>query len=558
MPLAELSFQMDKVKKRYSTQFSVLALVKNEKGEVVTRVSQDYPLQGKLERLESLKKGNFDFTKAFTLAPGKYKLETVVYDFESGKTSVQTRNLLVPAPLPNLAISSLTLIKRLESSGVNKPSDDKPLLTTNGRIVPNLGDAVNAVTEKVLGFYLVAYTKDKATLTLEFLQSGEVVAQTVMDLPAPDDKGRIAHLFSVPAESFGSGEYQARAVVQQGDTQAADSAQFTILNPNPTKQIATPAAQAMPAPAATTNEVAATVAPPAPPISTVGISAAVVATTKTIASKNSSATAINIPELLGEVEKNGSALFQNLLGFTYQLRKVHHVLNDAGEPTKEEFQDYETYPVRGRHVLIKIAENGKKLAEWEVEQERKRAGGELERAENEVKSEGPNYLTAAISGSYRGKSAGLLIDPTAFLRASDFLDPRLETLEGREMIVLDFLPRLGAKLPLTKAFVGNLSGTIWIDAIDKVLVRLEAKNVIPGVDKNGKPLRISPDPKLVYQQTKQPSGEWFPTIIRLNADGDGSAFYGLNWDVVFEFKDYRKFKTGSEKEKIITPPEKKP
>ena len=126
------------------------------------------------------------------------------------------------------------------------------------------------------------------------------------------------------------------------------------------------------------------------------------------------------------------------------------------------------------------------------------------------------------------------------------------------MIVLDFLPRLGAKLPLTKAFVGNLSGTIWIDAIDKVLVRLEAKNVIPGVNKNGKPLRISPDPKLVYQQTKQPSGEWFPTIIRLNADGDGSAFYGLNWDVVFEFKDYRKFKTGSEKEKIITPPEKKP
>ncbi len=124
------------------------------------------------------------------------------------------------------------------------------------------------------------------------------------------------------------------------------------------------------------------------------------------------------------------------------------------------------------------------------------------------------------------------------------------------MIVLDFLPRLGAKLPITKAFIGNLTGTIWIDAMDKMLVRLEAKNIIPGVDKNGKPLRFSPEPKLVYQQAKQPGGEWFPNVIRMNADGDASAFYGLNWDVVFEFKDYRKFNAMGEQEKAV-PPEKK-
>jgi VWFA-related protein len=561
VPLAELSFQADKVKKLYSTHFSVLGLIKNEKGEVVARVSQDYPLQGKLERLESLKKGHLDFTKAFALAPGKYHLQTVVYDFDSGKTSVQARPLIVPAPQPTLAISSLTLIRKLDSAGLNKPSADKPLVTTSGRIIPNLGEMVDAAQEKMLGFYVVAYTnsKDKTTLTLEFLQSGEVVANITLDLPAPDEKGRIAHVFSVPTDSFSTGEYQARAIVKQGNAQATESTRLTIVNPNPTKKEA-PKAQTMPAPveAAAPAEVAAPVVPVAPPISTVGMSAAVLNATKALSSKSTTATAINIPDLLIEVEKNGSALFQSLLGFTYQLRKVHHVLNDAGEPTKEEFYDYEAYPVRGRHVLIKIADNGKKLAEWEVEQERKRAGGELERAESDTKSAAPSYLTAAINGSYRGKAAGLLLDPTAFLRACDFVDPRTETLEGREMIVLDFLPRLGEKLPLTKAFVTNLTGTIWIDAIDKVLVRLEAKNMLPGTDKNGKPLRISEEPKLVYQQTKQPSGEWFPAVIRMNADGDASAFFGLNWDVVFEFKDYKHFDTASEKEKIITPLEKKP
>lgn len=560
VPLAELSFQSDKVKKLYSTHFSVLALVRNEKGEVVARVSQDYPLQGKLERLESLKKGNLDFTKSFALAPGKYNLQTVVYDFDSGKTSVQSRPLFVPEPQPSLAISSLTLIRRLDSAGLNKPSDDKPLVTTLGRIVPNLGETVDAAKEKILGFYVVAYTnsKDKTTLTLEFLQSGEVIAQIMMDLPAPnekDEKGRIAHVFSIPADSFSSGEYQARAIVKQGAAQATEITPLTIINPNPTRK-ETPKAETMAA--AAPVEVAAPVAPVAPPISTVGMSAAVLNVTKAIRSKSTNATAINIPDLLSEVEQNGKTVVQNLLGFTYQLRKVHHTLNDAGEPTKEEFQDYEAYPVRGRHVLIKLADHGKKLADWEVEQERKRAGGELERAESDTKSEAPSYLTAAISGSYRGKAAGLLIDPTAFLRACDFVDPRTETLDGREMIVLDFLPRLGEKLPITKAFVSNLGGTIWIDAMDKVLVRLEAKNVIPGTDKNGKPLRVSPDPKVVYQQSKQPSGEWFPSIIRMNADGDASALFGLNWDVVFEFKEYKRFDTGSEKEKIIAPTEKKP
>ena len=126
------------------------------------------------------------------------------------------------------------------------------------------------------------------------------------------------------------------------------------------------------------------------------------------------------------------------------------------------------------------------------------------------------------------------------------------------MIALDFTPRLGTKLPIAKAFVVNLIGTLWIDAIDKIIVRIEAKNIIPGLDKTGKPLRISPAPKLVYQQTKLPSGEWFPAVIRMNADGDGSAFYGLNWDVVFEFTGYQQFNTISEKEKLIAPPAKKP
>lgn len=144
------------------------------------------------------------------------------------------------------------------------------------------------------------------------------------------------------------------------------------------------------------------------------------------------------------------------------------MLNEAGQVVKEEFQDYEAYPVRGQHVLIQIASNGKPLPNWEVESERKRAGEELERAEREATNTAQppappiprSYLTASVSGSYYGRQAALLIDPTTFLRACDFSDPRYETLGAREMVALDFTPRQGADLLITTSFVSKLVGTI--------------------------------------------------------------------------------------------------
>ncbi len=558
VPLSEITFKQDKAKKQYSTHFSVLALVKNEKGEVVTRVSQDYPLQGKLERLESLKKGNFDFTKPFSLAPGKYTVQTVVHDFEASKTSTNSRALIVPEVNPNLALSSLALIRRLDPVGTTKPEADKPLLTTNGRVVPDFENNLSAEAAKGVGFFVTAYTnaKEKSQLILSFSQAEKIIAQTAMDLPAPDEMGRIQYIFSIPIDSFASGEYQVKAIVNQANATAETFTTFTLTNPNPTKAVVTATAQTKASVADNEPEVKE-VKNIIPSVSTIGISDSVLKAT-TVMSNNKSVggIAVNINDLLNEVNKNGVALHQKLLGFTYQLRKVQHTLNEEGHPTKEEFQDYEAYPVRGRHVLIKIADNGKKLADWEIEQERKQAGGELERAEADKLTEIKSYVTAAVTGSYRGKYAGLLIDPTAFLQACDFTDPRTEMLNRREMIGLDFTPRLGAKLPIAKAFTSNLMGTIWIDANDKIIVRIEAKNIIPGLDKNGQPLRLSPEPKLVYQQTKLSSGEWFPSVIRMNADGDGSAFYGLNWDVVFEFTGYQQFNSISEKEKIIAPPAK--
>jgi chlorite dismutase len=50
-----------------------------------------------------------------------------------------------------------------------------------------------------------------------------------------------------------------------------------------------------------------------------------------------------------------------------------------------------------------------------------------------------------------------------------------------------------------------------------------------------------------------PDGLWFPNLIRVNSAGDSLLFDGLNWDVLFEFNDYKRFSTTVEELKIQDP-----
>ena len=58
---------------------------------------------------------------------------------------------------------------------------------------------------------------------------------------------------------------------------------------------------------------------------------------------------------------------------------------------------------------------------------------------------------------------------------------------------------------------------------------------------------------LIYQQIRQADKTWTPSLIRMNAGGRTDLFDGLNWDVVFEFSNYRQFNTQAEDAKIKDP-----
>ena len=262
---------------------------------------------------------------------------------------------------------------------------------------------------------------------------------------------------------------------------------------------------------------------------------------------------VDIEELVHEAQIRGGAAHRHLIDYTYQLKKTRRILNEQGKITEELTQEFEAYPVSGEHALIQLTHNGKPLADWQIDSDRRRAGERLLQYEREKAAQAENkekpanedrYIAAGIYGRSPIKYVILSIDPTAFLESCEFTNLHTDKVNDREMIVLDFRPRSGVTLPAKKAYLTRLTGSIWIDAEDKMLAKLEA-HAPAEAGKVGA--------MILYEQKRIADGIWFPAVIRLNAAGDGITFDSLNWDVIFEFNGYKQFKTSADEVNVTEP-----
>jgi hypothetical protein len=264
--------------------------------------------------------------------------------------------------------------------------------------------------------------------------------------------------------------------------------------------------------------------------------------------------------LLQQTDANGAALHKNLLDFTYQLKKIHRVLNGRGNSTFLQEHVYEAFPIRGEHVLITLSRDG--TPSRTVTDERKRAAKQLEeaeklrtnpKAEQKAGEEAGGYVSAGVTGMYAGKTGYVSINVSTILRSCEFFSPRTEKIGDREMVVLNYRHRAGTALAANHRYIAGLVGTVWIDRADKVLARLEGWPASAAAFDLVQSAAPRDEAALIYQQTRQPDGTWVPSLIRMNAGGRTDLFDGLNWDVVFEFSNYQRFNTQADDIKIKDP-----
>jgi VWFA-related protein len=233
VPLHGLQAKPDAAQKGFDVHFSLAALVKDSKGEVVSsKLTRDRDLQH--ITADQLKMGNFVERMPLDLPPGKYSLETAVLDQGNGKIGIDRSSFTVGPTGKGVRISSLTSV-RSYTPNAKGLDPNETFQYQGGSITPTLNNTVPAVQNSTLRLFFVVY-KDpsisaKPTVEIEFLLNGKSLTKVPMPLPDSDAQGRIPQVMTVPAAAIPPGLYHIRADAKQGDTESVAETDVQIEAP---------------------------------------------------------------------------------------------------------------------------------------------------------------------------------------------------------------------------------------------------------------------------------------------------------------------------------------
>jgi VWFA-related protein len=231
VPMSGVQFTEVKETSMFKSRISLVSLLKDDKGEVVKKLSYDLPRNGQLALLPQARGGNFIYKEQLNVPSGRYTVETAVMDHEAGKVGVKKSAFVVQPKPSGVNISSVSVVRGYQANAPDLDVAD-PFQFQGGRITPTLSGVVYAVKGAMLSVFFVVYPDpaiaEKPQVTLQFLVGGNVVGQGELQLPAADALGRIPYVMSSSAESMPPGEYQIKAIAKQGSTTAEETAFVTV------------------------------------------------------------------------------------------------------------------------------------------------------------------------------------------------------------------------------------------------------------------------------------------------------------------------------------------
>jgi hypothetical protein len=268
---------------------------------------------------------------------------------------------------------------------------------------------------------------------------------------------------------------------------------------------------------------------------------------------------IDVPALIKEVGQNQHRLDERVGEYTYIQKEIEREINDKGELKKESVKVYEVYPVPGQGSVLKlISENGTALSGERMEKEQRQVADELTKAERERQKEKEKRQREEerkkAEGSARKNRDDRDPSISTFLKACEFVSPRREQLGGREAIVFDFRPRPNFK-PSNReeSIISKLVGIVWIDPLDKEVMRLEARFAEGFKVGGGLVLSLRPGAAFVVEQTRMTDGVWLPKFAQANLSYKLFLFGGGDINKTFEWSDYKRFNAEAGDYKIDSP-----
>jgi hypothetical protein len=249
---------------------------------------------------------------------------------------------------------------------------------------------------------------------------------------------------------------------------------------------------------------------------------------------------LDVAALLRDITRNQDEIENRVSEYAFKQTETDRQINDKGELKKQTVKVYEVYPLPNREPVQKlISENGVPLSKERAAKEDRRVQEEFEKAERE-KEKDEKRVAQRRAEREKKDNEGTEISP--FLKVCEFVSPRRESLAGRETIVFDFRPRAGFR-PKTReeSLIAKLVGVVWIDPVDKQVIRLEARLAEGFKMAGGLLVSLKPGAAVVIEQTRMDQGIWLPRFGQLNLSMKVLLFGGGDYNKTVEWSDYKHF-----------------
>ncbi len=208
----------------------VTALIKDSKGQVVSKISKDIPYDVPVKKKSELERGTVSFTAPFFLAPGHYTIETAAIDRQSMKASV-SRTVLDVDEDSGFSMSDVSVVRSVDDIGGEANPFD-PLEAGKGDVTPDLSDVVVADASGNLNFFAIAYPSApvdaSVKASLEIYQDNKLVMKNLPSTVPLDSNGAASMLASVPTAKLQAGRYEAHVLFQYKGERLMKKVDFTL------------------------------------------------------------------------------------------------------------------------------------------------------------------------------------------------------------------------------------------------------------------------------------------------------------------------------------------
>jgi VWFA-related protein len=210
-----------------NSRFAILAALKGADGTLIEKFSQDVSRQG---ATDLSRQGVFTFQRHFLVAPGEYRIEAVVHDGQTGKTSWKAVPFSVTAD-PGLSLSDLALVRGVNSTLLADPGD--PLLFQGRQVVPLLSRQWDRSGDLpvFLSIHPDARIEKAPKVQLELRRSGGKASTPPAPLPDYRPGAPVPMVVYLKRAQLAPGPYELLATVKQGKASVQRKFGFEVLPP---------------------------------------------------------------------------------------------------------------------------------------------------------------------------------------------------------------------------------------------------------------------------------------------------------------------------------------